>query len=1546
MDTPQRDLNSEEVPLPAEDSGVFENANTITKWLLGQPEDTRPQLVQALFEKLLGEASQSRQYHGNGHACVKLCSFVQQCSKSSDEAVRQWAFTEVLSKELFHFYLEWYEHDPHRALRLVLDVLVASSTSNPNPENGRLVKDHILETLVSIVTRKSLQQLTKSGLQCLDHFLNKKAVSLTDLALKYKEVEPAVAELPDLSLWRSFAFHLFSWMELTYVCPLAGKSLVHIFRGLNATPSSTGFTLEVWRQWLQDALTQNLEILEDIRNYVLSPIFKTDRDVSLKLLQIFNRSQPLTGKGHHVTDQGVLLQLATLELGKKYGLVDEPSNSDNVPQQPTAKTILLQGALLDGLLAHPSVSVRSSAFSLLVSSQATTKPFSEVAFGLLKNHLAAFHADYDAKVRNEVLGHTKNLIKRLKNIITVAQRSLSVQQPTGDGTRPPPKKKFGPEVALKDAAEARRVLERHEAFLAWYMNFLKSELLPTASYQRHITAVKASLLLLRVGKHAGATDDTVDGDIAQLISCDFTWIRLLLDLLLDPFDDVRDSAATLLTLLSPTNTKADADKPQDLLGVLREFCTRASKLSDRTGRADHGDGAARSQGLLCTWLGNLNSQIGLLSGILERVESKISKAEEDLGHAAIESPVHADFAAISYVWQVLAKETYSDDQLDGIHHLQRRIFFCARQIWLTVKHVLCDDSPEGHLPEELEDIEGLDTKDLLSYSFRAVHESSNLLRLLVGTLRMKQADGVPFPPLDVFRETGYLTFEQLASLRHRGAFSTVSYTFMICCQLTQQLGDAYTDLDASENLLREWYHGALNCIMTQASTTRRSAGIPSLIAAVLSANAASPSFDEVYGTLETIGEKPVRMSETDGSNLPQVHALNSLREIFRSSLLSKRAEGYLARTLHLAATSLKSEVWAIRNCGLLLLRALIDSLLGTGESKASIESGWDGRSVRISYNKYPTLPGVILSLLRSADGTLDQGSQSGAAEAVFPALDIIRRAGPPQEHRSELRKHIEGYLGSRLWHVREIAARTLCSFLLQEDWANEIGRLLAQSRTNTNRLHGTLLTARFVIERKADLSVDFKADSTSVDVLLNQLTERQQLFIKCPELQAAYLEIFNLLTSLGCHDQVVKTVSVQAETVQISSFSALLDLHTSLKLVYDSAASGDVDYLRRHLLNHSDINTTSRMLETVPEAWKQAESAKAQSGLCRLFLDICTVSSAPEIRARALKNLGAWMDGMLKRGALAGLPDLGQLDSLWRQLEQGEINPMLSCAIIETSGSIMAALACHSPDKIPNLDHRIRRWGDMLINCLDVDNTFDTRHAAATALSSFFTTSPALTTSNPSYLPVLLALYESLIDDDDEVRETAAIAASSLLGMPSIAPTAADALVPWLRERFASSDEFRARVVCRMVGQPYFLHGQKLQLVPAEEMLRKAMEFDDSLFAAEEQNLFIDEVRETVRWRGAFEGLRLGSGDAVMQGLRIWVEDGLRALVGFAEKEDGPLGWTSDQHVFAVCARVVICAVTMVKVGEGEGVVEGLLREVRKVGERTRLHGLLLEWAV
>ena len=277
------------------------------------------------------DASTSRQTSGSGQACVKLCGFIQQCAKSDDEALREWAFTQELSQKMFHFYLEWYEHDPHRALRLVLDFLVVSSTQNPCPETGRLVREHILETLVSIVARQSAKLLTKSGLQCLDHFLTKRAVDLGDAARKYRELEPSIASSNDLSLWKSFTLHLLSWMELSHVGPLAGKCIVHIFRGLHDArdgSSSSGladFTVGIWLSWLLEGLARNPEILEDIKNYVFAAIFKTDKAAALVLLQAFNRAEGFTATEGEPTDQTFLLQLAALELGKKFGLVEEPS---------------------------------------------------------------------------------------------------------------------------------------------------------------------------------------------------------------------------------------------------------------------------------------------------------------------------------------------------------------------------------------------------------------------------------------------------------------------------------------------------------------------------------------------------------------------------------------------------------------------------------------------------------------------------------------------------------------------------------------------------------------------------------------------------------------------------------------------------------------------------------------------------------------------------------------------------------------------------------------------------------------------------------------------------------------------------------------------------------------------------------------------------------------------------------------------------------------------------------------------------------------------
>ncbi len=91
---------------------------------------------------------------------------------------------------------------------------------------------------------------------------------------------------------------------------------------------------------------------------------------------------------------------------------------------------------------------------------------------------------------------------------------------------------------------------------------------------------------------------------------------------------------------------------------------------------------------------------------------------------------------------------------------------------------------------------------------------------------------------------------------------------------------------------------------------------------------------------------------------------------------------------------------------------------------------------------------------------------------MFPALDIVRRTGPPESFRDELYTAIVEYLGSHLWHLREMAARTVCSFLIREDWPTALNKLLEDPEASSNRLHGALLCEKFLLKRVAQTSPD------------------------------------------------------------------------------------------------------------------------------------------------------------------------------------------------------------------------------------------------------------------------------------------------------------------------------------------------------------------------------------------------------------------------------------------------------------------------------------------
>ncbi len=163
-----------------------------------------------------------------------------------------------------------------------------------------------------------------------------------------------------------------------------------------------------------------------------------------------------------------------------------------------------------------------------------------------------------------------------------------------------------------------------------------------------------------------------------------------------------------------------------------------------------------------------------------------------------------------------------------------------------------------------------------------------------------------------------------------------------------------------------------------------------------------------------------------------------------------------------------------------------------GERKTEADSGWDGKTTRISYTRYPNLSDTLLNLLKSGLEGNSLESPQKAAETVFPALDIIRRAGPPESHRDELYQCVVGCLSSHMWHVRELAARTACSFLIQYDWIRSVQDLVETPWRSNNGLHGMLLTVKYTLERLAEVATDYLNSKNSVPsplyLFIGQLT--------------------------------------------------------------------------------------------------------------------------------------------------------------------------------------------------------------------------------------------------------------------------------------------------------------------------------------------------------------------------------------------------------------------------------------------------------------------------
>lgn len=103
----------------------------------------------------------------------------------------------------------------------------------------------------------------------------------------------------------------------------------------------------------------------------------------------------------------------------------------------------------------------------------------------------------------------------------------------------------------------------------------------------------------------------------------------------------------------------------------------------------------------------------------------------------------------------------------------------------------------------------------------------------------------------------------------------------------------------------------LLCIQDKATAiTRRSAGIPALMSGIIAAEqpAGGPFFVRAMQDLVAEASVEGKSSNIEESRLPQVHALNCIKEIFTTSRLSAASEACITQGLDLAARTLNSNM--------------------------------------------------------------------------------------------------------------------------------------------------------------------------------------------------------------------------------------------------------------------------------------------------------------------------------------------------------------------------------------------------------------------------------------------------------------------------------------------------------------------------------------------------------------------------------------------------------------------------------------------------------------
>ncbi|XP_047459692.1 thyroid adenoma-associated protein [Mugil cephalus] len=907
--------------------------------------------------------------------------------------------------------------------------------------------------------------------------------------------------------------------------------------------------------------------------------------------------------------------------------------------------------------------------------------------------------------------------------------------------------------------------------------------------------------------------------------------------------------------------------------------------------------------------------LAVVQFLLRCLQSEVSRAESSLLQAAGSCPLYGRAHCITAVLQHLNTETLS--QTEQWRSLVSELIAVCYRMSDVVSPVVQSSSPEGLIPMDadstglqniLQEIQPRDTNDffhsareldthqgddhtesqttqapvdtggegyrvtaqmVLVCCWRSMKEVAMLLGQLCQSLPLHYANNTTTTTTTNNKEarahTGLITEEQVEGVglyfrqqllqsRHRGAFELAYVGFV---RLTDML--CRSGSQALQQLPARWLSEVLEEVKSsdpssKLCATRRSAGIPFYIQALLSSEPKSSSCSLLKMTMRELIALAMPSADrtTDSSTVPQVHALNILRALYRDTRLGENIIPFVSEGMQAAVLGFTSPVWAVRNSSTLLFSTLITRIFGVkkGKDEHSKKNRMTGREF---FTRFPALYPFLLSQLEEAAATVESDSgQVKLHPSLFLLLLVLSRLYPSPMDGSSSPLGLAPFMPfiircghSAVYRTREMAARALVPFVLVTQVPSTVRSLLQDlplepgPKIQHNHIHGTLLQVLFLLRSyQTDSHRPLPAGSGIGEALRQRmwLASRQN---NCVVTRGAFLDVLMCLCGpkislledgeVGALRPMVLSVLMSSELVTSDSSSAALEPGGTQYLMSLAQVALSACVEVPELWNRPQ--PTSQLLERLLRCPQYEVRELAVEGVLRRleeveekerrrrpqWLDETTLSNLtslalrethPQCLAKVLQVLSAlssstelpWRDD----GKILSQEEV--LLHLLTLAETSSYSVELHCAALTLVSQLVVKLVNCDPQGASAVSC-LAQWGALVCSCCSEEQPVEVKLMVAQVL---VTCAPSLLTSPhlPLGLSTTLSLWRSLFmllqDEDQEVRDAASdfisnvpahLLGADVAGASMCPPASLDAAVELLCRLFGTWGQVPAGVL-------------------------------------------------------------------------------------------------------------------------------------------------------